>query len=203
MSPPSSSSNSSPTNLNFDLNTNESSETGWPATSFDIEANCLLVGSEDPCPSTLQMEAAAIGAENTPLSFPENIDPATLLCSSSDSLSESDSSNMTEISFPDSYYLPVNELTILRGLLRVAFRLRCNVTTIWELGANSPFNDGTHNALTTQELPHVWRPTLSQSSIPHHPVIDLLPWPSVRDRLIMLMSLPDEARPPAATGPCK
>ncbi|KAI0106193.1 hypothetical protein GGR51DRAFT_175275 [Nemania sp. FL0031] len=151
--------------------------------------------------STVQTGASTIGVELNAQNFPHTIDPSTLLNSFSSSPSASDKSETTEISFPDSYYLPVNELTILRGLMRIALRLRCNTTTIWDLRANSPFNDGTHTALTTQELPEVWRPTLSQSSIPHHPVIDLLPWPNVRDRIIMLMGLPDEARPPAAAGP--
>jgi hypothetical protein len=37
--------------------------------------------------------------------------------------------------------------------------------------------------------------------MPHHPVIDLLPWPNVRDRILLLLSLPDEARPSTVTGP--
>ncbi|KAI1267086.1 hypothetical protein F5Y18DRAFT_424922 [Xylariaceae sp. FL1019] len=79
----------------------------------------------------------------------------------------------------DSYYLPVNELTLMRGLLRIANRLQCNAQT----------------------LPPTWQPTFSQRSIPHHPVIDLFPWPSVRDRILLLLTLPDEARPTVATGP--
>ena len=35
----------------------------------------------------------------------------------------------------------------------------------------------------------------------HHPMLDFLPWPSVRDRIISIFNLPVEARPPAATGP--
>ncbi|KAJ8130966.1 hypothetical protein O1611_g2662 [Lasiodiplodia mahajangana] len=180
----------------------------WLAAPLDTIGASLLPEIEGPYPDaevnslpTMQPEALEIGAEPNALDSPHTIDPSALLNSLSSSPSASNESETTEISFPDSYYLPVNELTILRGLMRIALRLRCNTTTIWDLRANSPFNDGTHTELTAQELPPVWRPTLSQSSIAHHPVIDLLPWPNVRDRIIMLMSLPDEARPPAAAGP--
>jgi len=36
--------------------------------------------------------------------------------------------------------------------------------------------------------------------MPHHPIIDLLPWPSCRDKILDVLSLPDEARPPTARG---
>ncbi|KAI1170561.1 hypothetical protein F4777DRAFT_591869 [Nemania sp. FL0916] len=149
----------------------------------------------------LQAEESSFEIETTTLGFLGTVDPSTFLNSLSSSPSASHDSEITDMSFPDSYYLPVNELTLLKGFMRIAIRLRCNTTTIWDIGANSPFNDGTHTVQTTQELPQVWRPTLSQSNIPHHPVIDLLPWPNVRDRLIMLMALPEDARPPAAAGP--
>ncbi|KAJ2996642.1 hypothetical protein NUW58_g909 [Xylaria curta] len=176
-----------------------------PATSIETIGACLLL--EDPYPntedlalSTLRAGESGIEETTVPVELIDTLDPSTLVSLSS-SPTVSDNSDTTELSFPDSYYLPVNELTILKGLMRIAIRLRCNTTKIWDLAANSPFNDGTHTALTVQELPQVWRPTVSQLSIPHHPVIDLLPWPNVRDRIIMLMGLPDEARPPAAAGP--
>ncbi|KAI0408970.1 hypothetical protein F4802DRAFT_306653 [Xylaria palmicola] len=193
--------------MSLDLVSNVSLPTRWPITTFEaIEVGLTRMEEsypniEDPSLSTSHTEASVIGGGTTIFSFLDTIDPSSLLDSLSSSPSASGDSKTTDLTFPDSYYLPVNELVLLRGLMRIASRLRCNTTAIWELGANSPFNDGTHTILTTQELPEVWRPTLSQSSTPHHPVIDLLPWPSVRDRLIMLMSLPDEARPPAAAGP--
>ncbi|KAI1347359.1 hypothetical protein F5Y01DRAFT_307586 [Xylaria sp. FL0043] len=183
-------------------------QTRWPLTSFEAPAPNLLLEAEQSCSdtadpnlSTFLTGTSAIGAEAPSFDFLDTMDPRALMSCSSSSPSASGSSETTDVSFPDSYYLPVNELTLLRGLMRIAMRLRCNTTKIWDLGADSPFTDGTHTAQTTQELPLVWRPTLSQSSIPHHPVIDLLPWPSVRDRIILLMGLPDEARPPALAGP--
>jgi hypothetical protein len=100
-------------------------------------------------------------------------------------------------SFPDSYLLPVNELTLLRALLRIATRL--GAQSVWELTANSSFNQGT--APPTEQLPKTWQPTVSQILMPHHPVLDFLPWPAVRDRIITVTNLPDDARPPTARGP--
>lgn len=41
-------------------------------------------------------------------------------------------------------------------------------------------------------------PTPAQQTIPHHPILDVLPWPSVRDKLIYALSLPSMYRPPIA-----
>ncbi|KAI8956152.1 hypothetical protein F4801DRAFT_4047 [Xylaria longipes] len=202
LSPPDSAS----TSLSF--NSDVIPRTKSPTASFEVSGAALLPGVEESCPntdnsswSTLQVGASVTGEKVATLDFLDTLDPSALLNSSSTSPSVSNNSDTTGISFPDSYYLPVHELAILRGLVLIAMRLHCNTATIWQLSANSHFNDGTHTALTTRELPEVWRPTLSQLTIPHHPVIDLLPWPSVRDRIIMLLCLPDNARPPAAAGP--
>lgn len=101
-------------------------------------------------------------------------------------------------SFPDSYLLPVNELTLLRAMLRIATRLGCD-QSVWSLTAISPFNLGT--ATSADRLPATWRPTASQLLVPHHPLVDFLPWPNVRDRVLELMALPDEERPDNARGP--
>ncbi|RYP47843.1 hypothetical protein DL768_006160 [Monosporascus sp. mg162] len=92
-------------------------------------------------------------------------------------------------SFPDSYLLAVPPLTLLRALLRVANRLKV-ASSVWSLTAVSPFNLGLGPAVS--ELPPSWQPTSIQLSVPHHPVLDLLPWPGVRDRLIGVMSLSSE-----------
>jgi len=100
--------------------------------------------------------------------------------------------------FADSYYLDVNELTILRAFLRIATRLGFT-GNMWSMTANSPFNVGV--GTPSELLPETWRPTASQVLMPHHPVIDFLPWPGVRDRILGVFSLPPEARPEAAQGP--
>ncbi|KAF5666044.1 hypothetical protein FHETE_6413 [Fusarium heterosporum] len=105
-------------------------------------------------------------------------------------------SSSTE-SFPDSYHLPVLQITLFKAVMRIADRLNCN-EGLWELSGNSAFNTGTGTPASL--LPPAWQPTQSQIAIPHHPVFDLLPWPSVRERVIFITSLPDESRPPRAQG---
>lgn len=107
------------------------------------------------------------------------------------------SSSPTE-SFPDSYLLPMSELTLLRALLRIATRL--NAHTVWDIAANSPFCKAYDNSQDTttpastaswiSTLPAAWQPTTLQTTTPHHPLIDLLPWPAVRDKMIGMLSLP-------------
>ncbi|RMZ82117.1 hypothetical protein DV737_g2216, partial [Chaetothyriales sp. CBS 132003] len=50
-------------------------------------------------------------------------------------------------------------------------------------------------------LPDNLRPTRAQLTHPHHPLLDLLPWPSVREKLVLIFSLPAEKRPPCAASP--
>lgn len=112
-------------------------------------------------------------------------------------LSPSSGSNESSAtSFPDSYLLPMSDLTLMRAMLRIAGRINAN--SVWELTANSPFHLGT--SPPADQLPATWQPTSTQLMMPHHPLIDLLPWPTARDRIICILSLPDEARPPAARG---
>jgi hypothetical protein len=47
-------------------------------------------------------------------------------------------------------------------------------------------------------LPTNLHPVNAQLTIPHHPLLDVLPWPSVREKLICMLSLPSALRPPVA-----
>jgi hypothetical protein len=47
-------------------------------------------------------------------------------------------------------------------------------------------------------LPANLHPTAAQLTIRHHPMLDLLPWPSVREKLICMLSMPSAFRPPVA-----
>ncbi|PVI01639.1 hypothetical protein DM02DRAFT_727806 [Periconia macrospinosa] len=51
---------------------------------------------------------------------------------------------------------------------------------------------------TIPNLPSNLQPTPAQLTIPHHPILDALPWPSVREKLIYMLSLPSMYRPPIA-----
>ncbi|OHE95731.1 hypothetical protein CORC01_09015 [Colletotrichum orchidophilum] len=118
---------------------------------------------------------------------PSTIDPASLM----------DCASLSSSEFPDSYLLPLSDLKLLTGLLRVATRLGSE-SVMWDPAATSPFNLGAGTPV--EQLPEMWKPTAAQVLVPHHPIMDFLPWPGVRDRIINLFSLPDGARPPAARG---
>jgi Domain of unknown function (DUF3425) len=45
-------------------------------------------------------------------------------------------------------------------------------------------------------LPENLRPTRTQRLVPHHPLLDILPWPGVRDKLILFFAQPVGVRPP-------
>lgn len=47
-------------------------------------------------------------------------------------------------------------------------------------------------------LPANLRPVPAQMCIPHHPALDLLPWPTMREKLICMLAMPSKLRPPIA-----
>ncbi|KAJ5689008.1 hypothetical protein N7462_003400 [Penicillium macrosclerotiorum] len=125
--------------------------------------------------------------------------------------------------FPDDRLLEVPSLTLLNAAVKVAQRLRIG-QLIWDFTAVSPFYTGIDSSPSTSSLPSLessvpkstaspansvdlidipyhLRPTPIQRRIPHHPIIDLLPWPSTRDKLIQVFHLPVNFRPENARDP--
>ena len=101
----------------------------------------------------------------------------------------------------DDVQLPMTELMLLRGMMTIVSQLKLD-HVIWDLSAVSPFCIKSGASLENLEhLPMNLRPTVIQSNIPHHPSLDLLPWPTVRDKLIIVFSQPEEFRPPSARSP--
>lgn len=45
-------------------------------------------------------------------------------------------------------------------------------------------------------LPANLHPVPAQLVIPHHPALDLLPWPTMREKLICMLAMPNKLRPP-------
>ncbi|EXJ79556.1 hypothetical protein A1O3_07835 [Capronia epimyces CBS 606.96] len=117
-----------------------------------------------------------------------------------------------QYSFADDALLEMTELKLLHGCMSIARRMNLQ-HLIWSLTSLSPFtltfSSSSSSSFTSTEpdtaqfthLPPNLQPTLVQLSTPHHPIIDLLPWPAVRDRLIMVLSQPPEARPAGAASP--
>lgn len=105
-----------------------------------------------------------------------------------------------QYSFPDEAHLEMAELTLLRGCMAIATRMNVQ-DIIWSLTSTSPFTDSSMALAEFHHLPINLQPTMLQLTIPHHPVIDLLPWPSARDNMIKVLSVPPECRPPGAASP--
>lgn len=125
--------------------------------------------------------------------------PPDLTDDNQPSSSSSDPETSSQTSFPDSYLLPVHELTLLKAFLRISSRIGIPEANVWSLDCVSPFALGA--GTPAADLPANWRPTDTQRNVPHHPALDFMPWPEARSRIIMILSLPDEQRPPAARGP--
>ncbi|EUC46994.1 hypothetical protein COCMIDRAFT_3989 [Bipolaris oryzae ATCC 44560] len=64
----------------------------------------------------------------------------------------------------------------------------------------NPFALHTSPPTPHPSLPLNLHPVPAQILIPHHPALDALPWPSVREKLICILHLPSPQRPPIARG---
>jgi Domain of unknown function (DUF3425) len=117
----------------------------------------------------------------------------------SDFLQEDDIQNAT---FPDDFCLNVSELDLLRASFEIASQLRC-ADRVWDLGASSVFLEG-DTAAWMFSLPANLQPTTKQLTVAHHPIIDLLPWPNVRNKLIEMYCMPVHFWPrhPDDGSPC-
>ncbi|KIX07484.1 uncharacterized protein Z518_02137 [Rhinocladiella mackenziei CBS 650.93] len=105
-----------------------------------------------------------------------------------------------QYSFPDEAHLEMTELTLLRGCMSIARRMNIQ-EMIWSLTSTSPFTEPAMAMAQFNHLPLNLQPTALQMTMAHHPLIDLLPWPSVRDRIIMVLSQPPDLRPSGAASP--
>jgi hypothetical protein len=102
---------------------------------------------------------------------------------------------LQHFTFQDSYNLRVLELDLLRGCMAIAKCLDISAS-IWSLHETSPFTDPANAHLTYDHLPLNLRPTNIQRTLPHHPVLDLLPWPTARNKMIHVFSQTPDLRPP-------
>ena len=107
---------------------------------------------------------------------------------------------LQHFTFEDSYNLRVLELDLLRGCVEIAKRLNIS-DMIWSLHEMSPFTDPANAHLTYDHLPLNLRPTVAQRTLPHHPVLDILPWPTARNKLIHVFSVTPDLRPPGTRCP--
>ncbi|KAM3449055.1 hypothetical protein MY3296_007253 [Beauveria thailandica] len=173
---------------------------GWPG-SLGMSMTPLLLNSD--IESSLAQAQNDWNTLDSSLNLVEDVSSLDLFTPTSNagsppSFDTSPKSVNCDGSLSDSYLLPVYELTLLKGLLRIAERLG-SPEDVWSLTSQSPFTKG--GGTPAHQLPPTWQPTATQIMMPHHPFLDFLPWPSVRDKVIEIFSLPERSRPPSAAGP--
>ena len=87
----------------------------------------------------------------------------------------------------------------MKAGFNIAGMLDCT-DSIWDLTFLRVLNPSTLTNSTTI-LPPNLRPTEAQQRVPHHPIFDIFPWPSVRTKFIFVFSQPVQMRPPIARDP--
>jgi hypothetical protein len=149
----------------------------------------------------------------TEVAFPI-IDYGTDLSQDFSTQSPPDDTPNTELhrDFPTPFLLPPDPSTPLSPLM--AFPLtpdpmnltipnlstfRAFATIASAIGVLSNFHNPNYlhtlSSTPAPNLPPNLHPTSAQITIPHHPLLDILPWPSVRDKLICILALPSRLRP--------
>ncbi|KAF1956884.1 hypothetical protein CC80DRAFT_491754 [Byssothecium circinans] len=101
---------------------------------------------------------------------------------------------------PNSFNFPLSSDVQLQVPILAALRAFSTIATALNV-LNVMWDPNYLHVLPPTQAPNLpWnlQPTPAQMNIPHHPLIDSLPWPSVREKLICLLSLPSMWRPPVA-----
>ena len=95
--------------------------------------------------------------------------------------------------FADDHQIAVPELDLLRAAYQIADRLQ-STQLLFDINAESVFITNDCSSWI-ENLPENLQPTFEQLTFPHHPLLDILPWPAVRKRLINMYSLPSKLWP--------
>ncbi|KAG4422172.1 hypothetical protein IFR04_004678 [Cadophora malorum] len=103
-----------------------------------------------------------------------------------------------QFQFPSDATLEVPELKVVDVIHDIAVLLQCE-DTIRNIKSIRTFTSTT--CPSGHPLPTTFLPTHEQKRIPHHPVLDLLPWPPVRSKLIRVFNRSPNIRPPVARDP--
>ena len=109
-------------------------------------------------------------------------------------------------SFNDEAYVTTPGLSVIRAHVTILQHMHGNGSKVdvWNPFAVSPFYQpgapSTSLPPLAFVLPDNYRPTALQKGVKHHPVIDLLPWPAVRSKILHGLTLPQEVRPQRAKG---
>jgi hypothetical protein len=184
----------------------ESFEAGaYPADDFSFPAG----GGESlqDVPTSIDFESLMLEFDNQNSTFIPSISsnepPADPGASS---LSAPDQISRPNAAFAD-YLITIPGISCIRAHVEIFkvmhgpdFRLE-----LWNPQALSPFalpgpNNVDQTASKPSHYPPEFHPTALQRTIQHHPVLDILPWPSFRDKFLYVMTLPDDFRPQIMRG---
>lgn len=108
--------------------------------------------------------------------------------------------------FNDEAYVTIPGLSVIRAHVNILQRMHQGGGKIdfWNPFAVSPFYQSDEPFASTpplaMSLPDNYHPMALQKVVKHHPVFDLLPWPSVRSKILHILTLPMEVRPQRARG---
>ena len=105
---------------------------------------------------------------------------------------------VSRFAFPPEHAIEIPTLTTMGASFRFAQMLGL-VDELLDL-TMSRVLDVSRIPVPLGDLPETLRPTEAQILLPHYPLLDVIPWPSVRTKLICLFSQPDQLRPPIARG---
>jgi hypothetical protein len=94
----------------------------------------------------------------------------------------------------DGGVLAIPVMNMAKALLSIAGALNVS-DNLWDPSYMHvmPSSMSTHISLPA----NLW-PVPVQKIIPHHPALDLLPWPTMREKLICMLAMPSNLRPPVA-----
>jgi len=90
----------------------------------------------------------------------------------------------------DHKLLTLLHFNLIRALTRITLLLGVNPDDMYK-DIESPFHDAASN-LSLSVLPPTLRPTQMQLSVPHHPEVDVFPFPQFRDNMILGEGLYDD-----------
>lgn len=117
-----------------------------------------------------------------------------------------ENTDVDPFSFSDEAYVTVPGLSVIRAHVTILQRMHrnCSKIDVWNPFAVSPFYQPHAPSASPSPLafvlPENYHPTALQKAVKHHPVLDLLPWPSVRSKILHILTLPQEVRPQRAKG---
>jgi hypothetical protein len=97
--------------------------------------------------------------------------------------------------FADDATMEIPVLKVLKAGLQIAKMLGCE-QSMWD-----PTSSRVLAPIIAGNIPTWLQPTEAQQRIMHHPLLDILPWPSVRTKLICMFAQPVEMRPASAQDP--